>query len=118
VKDLKKTAEKTNAMKIKSNSKGDTKIPPEKRFYLEVIFPIDSKQPSRYMFFNVTNSIGKVLDIIADTGGIENLNNKAGAEKLYLFSKDGEPLDNDATLNDLSGKLKSGDCVLLETAVL
>lgn len=40
---------------------------------------MDSKVPSKYMFFNEGWSVGKVLDLIAEAGNIENLNNKMGA---------------------------------------
>lgn len=30
-------------MKMKQNAKGDQKVPPELRFYLEVVYPMETK---------------------------------------------------------------------------
>ncbi|KAL6070575.1 AN1-type zinc finger protein 1, variant 2 [Balamuthia mandrillaris] len=97
-------------------SQGDERIPAENRYYLEVLFPMDSKVQPKMMFFNKNHVVGKVLDIIADAGRIENLNNKMGAEKLYLISVNtGEPMPNATKLCDLPPDvLQSGGCVLLE----
>ncbi|KAL6070574.1 AN1-type zinc finger protein 1 [Balamuthia mandrillaris] len=112
----KKQSAKVQLMRMKSTAKGDERIPAENRYYLEVLFPMDSKVQPKMMFFNKNHVVGKVLDIIADAGRIENLNNKMGAEKLYLISVNtGEPMPNATKLCDLPPDvLQSGGCVLLE----
>ena len=49
-------------MKLKQNAKGDNRIASEKRIYLEVLFPMESKVQPKYMFFNKEWSVGKTLD--------------------------------------------------------
>ncbi len=46
--------------------KGDNRIPQEKRFYLEVVFQIESGVVPKMMFFDSNYSIGKVLDLVCD----------------------------------------------------
>ena len=41
---------------------------------------MDSGVQPKLMFFNSGFSIGKVLDLVADAGNIENRNNQANAE--------------------------------------
>ena len=60
--------------------KGNANIPDEKKFFLEVVFPLDSKVGTKLMFFNSSFSVGKVLDLVADAGGIENKNNQSKSE--------------------------------------
>jgi len=114
----KPTAKKVQMMKMKTKSLGANNIPEEKRFYLEVLFPMSSGGQPKLMFFNSSWSIGKVLDVVADAGRIENRNNQANAEKLVLVSlKSGQPLENSISLKDYSDSklLESGDSILLET---
>jgi len=111
----KPTAKKVDMMKMKSKAVGSDSVPPEKRFYLEIVYPMDSKIQPKLMFFSVGTTIGKVLDKAADAGGIENRNNQMNAEKLYLISlKSGKPLETSISLEDCGEVLKSGDSVLLE----
>ncbi len=63
--------------------KGNDSVPPEKRFYLEIVYPMESKVQPKLMFFNANATVGKVLDKAADAGGIENKNNQMNAE-VYL----------------------------------
>lgn len=109
------TALKVTMMKMKLHSEGDNKIPIERRFYLEVIYPIESGVGPKMMFFDSNYSIGKVLDLIATAGKIENNNNKVNSEKLHIILlKTGTPLPNDNTLGK-TDNLNSGDSVLLGT---
>jgi len=102
-------------MKMKMHAKGDDRIPQERRFFLEVVYPIDSGVNPKMMFFDQNYSIGKVLDLVADAGGIENNNNKVNSEKLHLILlKTGAPLPNDSTLGKTEN-LASGDSILLGT---
>jgi len=56
-----------------------------------------------------------VIDLAAEEGSIENLNNQPNAKKLHLISlKSGNPLPTSLVLADLEEILKSGDSVLLE----
>jgi hypothetical protein len=47
---------------------------------------MESKVEPKLMFFNNGFSIGKVLDLVADAGGIENRNNQANAEVKFRES--------------------------------
>eukprot|EP01119_Soliformovum_irregulare_P012583 TRINITY_DN3272_c0_g1_i2.p1 TRINITY_DN3272_c0_g1~~TRINITY_DN3272_c0_g1_i2.p1 ORF type:complete len:225 (-),score=48.79 TRINITY_DN3272_c0_g1_i2:258-932(-) len=108
------TAKKVMLMKIKTKAQGNANIPTEKRYYLEVIYPLDTNIAPKQMFFNSSWTIGKVLDVVADAGKIENNNNKANATKLGLFClKNGLQLENSITLGDYDS-LQSGDSILLE----
>jgi len=114
-KSIKPTAKKVALMKMKMKAEGSSSIPPEKRFYLEVVFPMDSGVLPKQMYFNPAWTIGKVLDVIANVGDIENKNNSANAEKLHIISlRTGEPLNNSVTLISIGETLQSGDSVLLE----
>jgi len=109
------TAKTVASMSLKMNAKGDSKIPENKRFYLEVVYPLNSSIQPKMMFFNQEWSVGKALDVIADAGGVINNNNKPGPEKLYLFSlKTGEILPNSISLSGLSPQVCSFDAILLE----
>jgi hypothetical protein len=109
------TAKTVNLMRMKTKAIGNSKVPADQRFYLEVIYPIDSKIEPKMMFFDRENSIGKVLDLVADAGNVKNENNKPDAPKLHLISlKTGEPIPNSTLLKDLSASLQSGDPILLE----
>jgi len=115
--DRKPTAKKVQIMKMKTKATGSASIPEEKRFYLEAVYPIDSKVAPKLMFFNSGWTVGKVLDNVADAGGIENKNNQANTEKLCLISlKTGNALETSITLLDYAtgGALESGDAILLE----
>jgi len=112
------TALKVKLMKMKMHAKGDDKIPADKRFYLEVIFPMGSGVEPKMMYFDPRWSVGKVLDLIADAGKIENKNHQLKDEgRLHLFSlKTGTPLPNDKYLDTVgSDSLQSGDAVMLDT---
>lgn len=104
---------------------GPNNVPLEKRFYLEVVYPIESKVDPKYFFFENTTRLGQVLDKVASAGKIENLNNQANArvgnqkghthlcQKLQLISlKTGEPMALNVQLK--SAQLTSGDAILLE----
>jgi hypothetical protein len=109
------TALKVAIMKMKMHAAGDDRVPQERRFYAEVVFPIESGVPPKMMFFDTNYSVGKVLDLVADAGKIQNNNNKANAEKLHLILlKTGTPLPNDFTIGKIEG-LVSGDSLLLGT---
>jgi len=109
------TALKVAMMKMKMRAKGDERIPPERRFYLEVVYPIESGVVPKMMFFDCNFSVGKILDKVAEEGKIQNDNNKANSEKLFIILlKTGTPLPNDLLLKEIDG-LVSGDSILLGT---
>ncbi|ELR17077.1 ZFAND1 protein [Acanthamoeba castellanii str. Neff] len=112
-----KTNDKVKLMRMRQRAIGNDKIPPEKRYYLEVVFPIDSRVEPKMMFFDRTWSVGKVLDMVASAGSVENFNNRPnGPYKLYLFSlKTGAILNFSSALCDIeTNVLDTGDCILLE----
>jgi len=113
------TALKVRLMKMKMQAKGDAKIPADKRFYLEVVFPLNSGVAPKLMYFDPRWSIGKVLDLVAEAGNIVNKNNviQEKNSKLHLIAlKTGEPLPNEKHLDTLSADvLQSGDAVMLDT---
>merc|ERR1711879_68213 len=98
-----KTNDKVKLMRMRQRAIGNDKIPPEKRYYLEVVFPIDSRVEPKMMFFDRTWSVGKVLDMVASAGSVENFNNRPnGPYKLYLFSlKTGAILNFSSALCDI-----------------
>jgi len=110
------TGAKVRLIRMKQKSQGSASVPAEKRYYVEAIFPMDSGVKPKLMFFNADWTVGKVLDVIADAGNVENLNNVHGAEKLYLISlATGEPLSTSAKLRDIDPSiLSSGGALLLE----
>jgi hypothetical protein len=110
------TAKTVASMSLKMNAKGDAKVPENKRFYLEVVYPMNSNIQPKMMFFNQEWSVGKALDVIADAGGVINTNNKPGPEKLCLFSlKTGEILPTSVPLSGLAPQVvASFDAILLE----
>jgi len=113
------TTDKTVPSTLKMNAKGDAKIPENKRFYLEVVYPLSSTIQPKLMFFNQEWSVGKALDVIADAGGVINNNNKPGPEKLCLLSlKTGEILPTSVPLSGLSPHVCSFDAILLEKVEL
>jgi hypothetical protein len=90
-------------------------------------------------FFDRTWSVGKVLDMVASAGSVENFNNRPNgpyvrtpslghkicfltlanvllSQKLYLFSlKTGAILNFSSALCDIeTNVLDTGDCILLE----
>jgi len=112
-----KTSDKVKMMRMRQKAIGNEKIPLEKRYYLEVVFPMDSRVEPKLMFFDSAWSVGKVLDVVASSGSVENFNNKPnGPYKLYLFSlKTGAILPFSSSLSEIEPNvLSSGDCVLLE----
>jgi len=113
------TARKVALMKLKMHAKGDEKVIPEKRYYLEVVYGYGEgvKPTPKMMFFDPNWSVGKVLDYVADAGHIENKNNVSKEDKLHLISlKTGTPLSYDLKLSQIdSSVLQSGDSVLLDT---
>jgi len=114
-KDVKPTAKKVQMIKMKTKAIGNASVPQDNRFYLEVIYPLESKSQPKLFFFSPGTTVGKVLDVAADAGGIENRNNQANAQKLCLVSlKTGQPLPTSLELKDLGEILQSGDSVLLE----
>lgn len=63
--------------------KGPKNLAPEKRFYLEVIYPQDSKKEPTYFYFDEAKRYGVVLDTVADHAKIRNRNNVSGAEVFF-----------------------------------
>lgn len=58
----------------------------ERRLYLEVIFPMESKVQPKMMFFDSNSVFGVILDQIAETGRIKNQNNVADAKVFSFFA--------------------------------
>jgi len=109
------TTKTVASVPLKTNAKGDARIPENKRIYLEVVYPMNTSIQPKIMFFNQEWSVGKALDVIADAGGVINPNNKPGPEKLCLFSlKTGEILPTSVPLSGLSPQVCSFDTILLE----
>jgi len=109
------TARKVQLMKMKMKAAGSSNIPAEKRFYLEIIFPFNSKMQPKLLYFNPDWAVGKALDIAAESGNIINKNNQKDSDKLQLISlKNGHSIPNSLCLKDLPEILVSGDSVLLE----
>lgn len=57
-------------MKCKAGAQGNQSIPPERREFFEIVFPLNvatasAKKPPTYMFFDVKWSIGKSLLLLS-----------------------------------------------------
>jgi predicted nucleic acid binding AN1-type Zn finger protein len=101
-------------MNMKNKAIGQKNIPTERRFYLEVLFPMESKVQPKMMYFDSNSVFGLILDQIAETGRIKNQNNIADAKKLQLISiKTGKPFALNEKPKD-STAIASGDSILLE----
>eukprot|EP01111_Echinosteliopsis_oligospora_P011450 TRINITY_DN3788_c0_g1_i2.p1 TRINITY_DN3788_c0_g1~~TRINITY_DN3788_c0_g1_i2.p1 ORF type:complete len:282 (-),score=41.39 TRINITY_DN3788_c0_g1_i2:13-858(-) len=108
-------ARKIALMKMKMHAVGDKNLPVENRYYLSVVFPADSKVTPKILYFDPAWTIGKVLDKVAEIGGIENKNNQTGAAKIHLIDlKTGAPMKNEEVLGSAKD-IQSGDSVLLDT---
>eukprot|EP01126_Amoeba_proteus_P030025 TRINITY_DN2973_c0_g1_i1.p1 TRINITY_DN2973_c0_g1~~TRINITY_DN2973_c0_g1_i1.p1 ORF type:complete len:168 (-),score=33.25 TRINITY_DN2973_c0_g1_i1:206-709(-) len=108
------TSQKLSSMKMKQQAQGPQDVPLERRFYLEVMYPMETSTPPKYFFFENTSRLGVVLDKVAAAGRVENKNNQAGSRKLQLISlKTGQPLPLNRQLKDCA-EIVSGDSILLE----
>eukprot|EP01127_Copromyxa_protea_P010910 TRINITY_DN2708_c0_g1_i6.p1 TRINITY_DN2708_c0_g1~~TRINITY_DN2708_c0_g1_i6.p1 ORF type:complete len:294 (-),score=28.81 TRINITY_DN2708_c0_g1_i6:27-887(-) len=106
-------AKKMAAAKMKQQAQGSESVPVADRFYLEIIYPMESNLKSAFFFFENTTRLGVVLDKVA-AGKVENKNNQANARKLQLISlKTGTPLALNLQLKAIPG-FSSGDALLLE----
>jgi len=102
-------------IKMKQQAIGKSTVPLEKRFYIEVIYPLELKLESKFFFFDETQRWGVALDRIAEQGKIQNENNVAGARKLLLLSlKSGEAISLGKPLKDTKNLVQTGDAVMLE----
>jgi len=98
-----------------AHPQGPPNLAPDKRFYLEVIYPSDSKVDPKWFYFDENRKYGVVLDEVATAGKIKNQNNLPNAPKLQLFAlKTGEPLPLGKSLKDCRDVVGSCDPVLLE----
>jgi predicted nucleic acid binding AN1-type Zn finger protein len=104
-------ARAVNLMKKKHSAIGNSTLPMERRYYLEIIYPLDSKVEPKMMFFDPNQSIGKVLDLAANAANISDDPQKGQLHLIALST--GEPLPNNQLLKDVK-ILHSGDSVLLE----
>jgi AN1-type zinc finger protein 1 len=80
--------------KLKQTAKGDDKLPPEKRVYVQVeaeAATTTSKLPKAELFFSSEWSVGKVLDEAAKRLQVANVNNRVEDEeqRLRLYHVEG-----------------------------
>ena len=79
-------AAKVQLMKLKQKSKGDQSLPAEERIYFRVILPKGGKGgPPVGAFVSRKWSMGRVIDALASSCGVQNRNNVTGAKKLRVF---------------------------------
>ena len=113
-------AAKVQLMKLKQKSKGDQSLPSEERIYFRVILPKDGKTaPAAGAFVSRKWSMGRVIDALASSCGVQNRNNVAGTKKLRLFRfQDGHnlSLELERPLVQLveGEQVFNGDSVVLE----
>ena len=89
-----KTAAKVQLMKLKMKSNGDKTLPQTERIYFLVTPP--GGRPARGAWVSSRWVMGKVIDSLATTLGVENKNNLQSAAKLKLFrSLDGASVSED-----------------------
>ncbi|KAI7896946.1 uncharacterized protein EV154DRAFT_491300 [Mucor mucedo] len=102
-------------MKIKSQAKGSASVPTSSRIYLYVQCPKESKLDFQSVYFDKLNSVGKALDLIADTCKVNNKNHTLSPtdpERLELFKcPEMTVLDKSCSLEKC---LQNLDTVLLE----
>ena len=111
-----KTAAKVQLMKLKMKSNGDKSLPQTERIYFLVTPP--GGRPARGAWVSSRWVMGKVIDSLADTLGVENKNNLQQAAKLKLFrAVDGASISEDPSqVLDMvltRQELFNGDCVNL-----
>ncbi|KAG9298317.1 hypothetical protein G9A89_002805 [Geosiphon pyriformis] len=115
IKPKKKGSKLIEVMKMKSKAQGEASIPQDARIYVSVSFPRDYKILAKPLFFNKNWTIGKVLDQIAVSVKIRNVNNQLtpdNLEYLVLLNKEtGEILEMARKFGDL---VESGAEILLE----
>ncbi|KAI8876133.1 hypothetical protein K501DRAFT_327175 [Backusella circina FSU 941] len=71
----KSTGSKLELMKFKSKAKGPASVPVNSRVYLYVQGPEEAQSITHNCYFDKTNSIGRLLDMIADMFKVNNKNN-------------------------------------------
>ncbi|KAG0738028.1 hypothetical protein G6F57_012627 [Rhizopus arrhizus] len=102
-------------MKMRTQAKGDSSIPPASRMYLYVQCPKTSNMGSLSVFFDKKSSIGRMLDALANMCNITNRNNMISAtdpERLYLYKcPEMTIIDNSMMLEKA---VKNLDTLLLE----
>jgi len=109
------TARKYAMIKMKQQAACKSNVPADKRFYIEVIYPLELQMDPKMFFFDESQRLGVVLDRVAEHAKIENQNNVAGARKLVILSlKTGEPIPLGNALKDSKNLVQSGDAVVLE----
>jgi len=114
LKDSEKTR-KVALLKNKSNATGPSSLAPDKRFYLEVVYPLDSKVDPKWFFFDENRKLGVVLDEVASAAKLKNNNNVPNAPKLQLFAlKSGTLLPLNKSLKEMKETIASCDPILLE----
>ncbi|GAO47350.1 hypothetical protein SAICODRAFT_31232 [Saitoella complicata NRRL Y-17804] len=114
----KKTSTKTSRVlvvaKMKKTSKGDQRVPQEKRIYIHAEGPPDEpNQPKADIYVSREWSTGKALDSIASLLGVRNNNNAAmeDDDKLRLINVDlGALLEHAPKFGDVA---KDGDTIML-----
>ena len=113
-------AAKVQLMKLKQKSKGEQSLPQEERIYLRVILPRESKtSPAVGAFVSRKWSMGRVIDALASSCGVQNRNNVAGTKKLRVFRfQDGHnlSLELEKPMEQLveGEQVFNGDSVVLE----
>jgi len=109
------TTRKQYVNNMKSTATGDQKVPADKRFYLEVLYPVAMNIQPKMFFFDQSKRFGQVLDHVAATGKIKNENNISGKPKLVLVAlRTGKPIALGNKLEESKQFLTSGDAILLE----
>ncbi|KAJ3211259.1 AN1-type zinc finger protein 1 [Dinochytrium kinnereticum] len=115
---------KIELMKMKSKAKGESSVPQESRIYLRVYLPQpEAKEESVPFFFHKDWTVGRIVDKVAASVGMENVNNKSIPERmLSLHPVNGDDGPSPAfpmssTLSELisssGGALQSGSCIAL-----
>eukprot|EP00163_Fabomonas_tropica_P002507 TRINITY_DN1191_c0_g1_i1.p1 TRINITY_DN1191_c0_g1~~TRINITY_DN1191_c0_g1_i1.p1 ORF type:complete len:387 (+),score=79.50 TRINITY_DN1191_c0_g1_i1:1130-2290(+) len=110
------TERRVRLMKVKRNAQGSKRIPANKRFYLRVLYRRGTETRAQDMFFDKEWTIGRVLDVAAESSGLENMNNNPKQPKLSIYTvQHWAPLPTDVPLSLLtSADFQQGDSVVLE----
>jgi hypothetical protein len=102
---------KIELIKLRSKAKGDPKIPIEKRAYLNIFLPRNTKPEFLPMFVNMNWSIGKMLDYTCAHAKVRNEN-----LDIKVFDKNGSVIPFDQVIEKCitNSIVENGGFIILE----
>eukprot|EP00697_Spironema_sp_BW2_P002710 gnl/Spiro4/13617_TR7258_c0_g1_i1.p1 gnl/Spiro4/13617_TR7258_c0_g1~~gnl/Spiro4/13617_TR7258_c0_g1_i1.p1 ORF type:complete len:341 (+),score=70.75 gnl/Spiro4/13617_TR7258_c0_g1_i1:121-1143(+) len=106
-------------IRLKQRAQGNSRVPLENRFYLDVLFPRSCRTKSKPLFFDKSATIGKVLDEASAAVGIDNINNRTPdpSRRLNIFLPNGVLLPTNIPLELLGAEFPNGSQVVLSVGL-